>query len=349
MQNKPVFNRLAGALAPRIEVAGKSYLYFGGTAYLGIPRNESFLSHYVEGLRRFGINNGTSRGNNVQLGIYDEAEAFLAQKFGAEAALVSSSGYLAAQLAVKHLQHWGQLVYAPGSHPALWLNEEPQAEGSFTDWAQAIVQTINESDKERWVLVSNSMNNLFPDIHDFAFASAINPDKQVLLIVDDSHGIGVNYNGLGAFSALPVASNIKTVVVASLAKALGVSAGLVLGPQQLIGELKQSHEFLGASPPVAAGLFAAMHADEIYKTELGKLQNLCQLMAQSLAGKNDWHFITGFPVFFCKNADLSRQLLAKDMLISAFPYPDKDGEIINRIVLSSWHSETDIKELLAAL
>lgn len=349
MQTEPVFNQLEGALAPRIEVGGKSYLYFGGTAYLGIPRNEEFLKHYTEGLQKFGINNGTSRGNNVQLGIYDEAEAFLAQKHGAEASLVSSSGYLAAQLTVKHFQNWGEVAYAPACHPALWLNGEPQVGGSFKAWAESIVQAINQSPKERWVLVSNSMNNLFPEVYDFAFVKNIDTNKQVLLIVDDSHGIGVNYKGLGAVAALPVAPNLKTLVVASMAKALGVDAGLVLGPKELIGELKQQNEFLGASPPAAAGLYACMQADEIYGSELNKLQNLCQLMAQSLAGKNDWHFIPGFPVFFCKNADLSKQLLAKDVLISAFPYPDKDGEMINRIVLSSWHSETDIKELLAAL
>ncbi len=350
MSIQPTFNQLQGSLAPRIAVAGKSYLYFGGTAYLGIPKNEAFLRSYIQGLEQFGLNNGTSRNNNIQLGIYGEAEKHLAKKFGAEAALVSSSGYLAAQLAVKNLSSWGTVCYAPACHPALWLAEEPRtAETSFGAWAESLVETINRSEQERWVLISNSMNNLFPEIYDFSFMEQIDPSKQLLLIVDDSHGLGINNKGLGAFSVMPVTKHVETVVVASMAKALGVDAGLVLGSEKVIARLKQSNEFLGASPPAAAGLFALMQADALYAAELGKLQALAKSMAAALAGKKGWHFIPDFPVFFCKNADLSQRLLAKNILISSFPYPDKDGETINRIVLSSWHSEKDLKELITAL
>lgn len=349
MQAKAVFNQLKGALAPTIEANGKSYLYFGGTAYLGIPQNEEFLGFYLEGIKRFGLNNGTSRNNNIQLAIYDQAEQHAAQRLGAEAALISSSGYLAAQLTVKNLKDWGQLRYAPNCHPALWIDEEPKVDGSFADWAQNIVAEINGSKQRQWVIVSNSMNNLFPEIYDFSFLEQVDKHKQLLLIVDDSHGIGINNRGLGAFMALPKAPNIENIVVASMAKALGVDAGLVLGGEKVIGQLKQSNEFLGASPPAAAGLFAFMQAAKIYSEELKKLHQLTQLLASKLEQQKGWHFIPDFPVFFCKNADLSQQLMEKNILVSAFPYPDKDGDIINRVVLSSWHSEDAIEELALIL
>lgn len=349
MQAKAIFNQLKGALAPTIDANGKSYLYFGGTAYLGIPQNEEFLSYYLEGIKQFGLNNGTSRNNNIQLGIYDQAEQHAARRFGAEAALISSSGYLAAQLTVKNLNGWGELRYAPNCHPALWINEEPKVNGSFADWAQNIVAEINTSKTQQWVIVSNSMNNLFPEIYDFSFLEQVDKHKQLLLIVDDSHGIGVNNQGLGAFVALPKAPNVERIVVASMAKALGVDAGLVLGGEKVIGQLKQSNEFLGASPPAAAGLFAFMQADKIYTDELKKLNQLTKLLASKLEQEKNWHFIPGFPVFFCKNADLSQQLMEKNILVSAFPYPDKDGGIINRVVLGSWHSEAAIEELVTAL
>lgn len=349
MQAKAIFNQLKGALAPTIDANGKSYLYFGGTAYLGIPQNEEFLSYYLEGIRQFGLNNGTSRNNNIQLAIYDQAEQHAAQRFRSEASLISSSGYLAAQLTVKNLKSWGELRYAPNCHPALWISEEPKIDGSFADWSQNIVAEINGSKEQQWVIVSNSMNNLFPEIYDFSFLEQVDKRKQLVLIVDDSHGIGINNQGLGAFTALPKASNIEKVVVASMAKALGVDAGIVLGSEKIIGQLKQSNEFLGASPPAAAGIFAFMRADKIYTKELKKLNRLTQLLASKLEQKKGWHFIPNFPVFFCKNADLSRQLMEKNILVSAFPYPDKDGDIINRVVLSSWHSEAAIEELIAAL
>lgn len=343
------FDQLKTALSAHIEVGGEDFLYFGGTAYLGIPQDEAFLQYYIEGIKRFGLNNGTSRSNNVQLGIYKEAEDFVAQKFGAEAALITSSGYLAAQLLIKHFANAGQLRYAPGAHPALWLNGDPKTEGGFKAWATRLVQEINESEADNWVLISNSMNNLYPEIFDFSFVQQINANKTLVLIVDDSHGIGVNNDGLGAYKGIPKAKNLSVVVVASMAKALGVDAGLILGTSPLIQELKKSEIFLGASPPASAGLFALMQADAIYRSAHQKLQKNVKQLSNALDGMKDWHFVEGFPVFLSKNVELSNRLFQKRILISSFPYPDKDGPVINRVVLSSWHDEAAISALIKAI
>ena len=345
MQEK--FNNLKSPLANKIIAKGDEYLYFGGTAYLGIPQNKKFLQLYLKGLSLYGLNNGTSRSNNVQLGIYDEVEQYAAIKFGSQAALITSSGYLAAQLTIKNLADFGKIRYAPATHPALWHQQIPNVSGAFPSWLKNIVDEINNSEKENWVIISNSMNNLFPEIYDFSLLQQIN--KKVLLIVDDSHGIGINNNGLGVFKTLPKSINIEVLVVASMAKALGVDAGIVLGNAERINQLKKSNEFLGASPPAAAGLYAFMKAEKIYETELKKLYQGMQTLHQALLKNDDWQFIDEFPVYLSKNADLSQKLAAKNILISSFAYPDKDGPIINRIVLSSWHSKTAIAYLLEAL
>jgi 8-amino-7-oxononanoate synthase len=343
------FKQLKKSLSSHIMVDDKSYLYFGGTAYLGIPQNEEFIRHYVEGIKKFGLNNGTSRGNNVQLEIYDEAEKFAANKFGSQDCLITSSGYLAAQLAIKSISNFGELRYAPDTHPALWLNGDPKTTGSFRDWAMLIVDEINTSKIKNWVIVSNSMNNLYPEIYDFSFIKNIVIDKQVILLVDDAHGIGINNNGLSALSSIPTGQNIEILIVASMAKALGVDAGLVLGSAQIISQLKSTNYFLGASPPSAAGLFAFMQSDKIYTTELDKLKNNMLALSKPLQMGSNWQFIPEFPVFLSKNADISRKLLEQDIVISSFPYPKKDSEILNRIVLSSWHTQADIQKLIASL
>jgi 8-amino-7-oxononanoate synthase len=349
MQSNISFSHLKEPLGATISSNGKRYLYFGGTAYLGIPQNEDFLKLYVEGIKKFGLNNGTSRNNNVQLGIYNDVEAYTAKKYGADAALITSSGFLAAQIAVQYLSRLGEVRYAPVTHPALWLNGQPKIEGSFTAWDDIIVDEINNSPKENWVIISNSMNNLFPEIYDFSFLKRINQEKEVILLVDDSHGIGINNKGLSALSICAQSENIKTLVIASMAKALGVDAGMIIGDGNVINELKQSNAFFGASPPAAAGLFAFMMAEKIYTRELKTLNANIDQLTNALSGNPDWHFIPNFPVFLSKNIDISERLIKQDILISSFPYPDKDGEMINRIVLSSWHKETDIKKLINAL
>ncbi|RWU07655.1 aminotransferase class I/II-fold pyridoxal phosphate-dependent enzyme [Pedobacter chitinilyticus] len=349
MSTQEHFNHLNQKLSATIAVSGNEYLYFGGTAYLGIPQNKDFISLYIEGIERYGLNNGTSRGNNVQLGIYDEAEAFIAQKYGAEAALISSSGYLSAKLVVQHYATYGNIRYAPNSHPALWLKGDPKNNLAFEDWSKQIVEEINSSEAEKWVLLSNSMNNLYPEIYDFGFLQEISPAKKIVLIVDDSHGIGILNAGIGALPNVPKLEQIEVIVVASMAKALGLDAGLVLGSKQAIQQLKQSDEFYGASPPAAAGLYAFINANDIYHKAYQKLQDNVKKTTSLLQESTTWHYVDGFPVFLCKQEGVAQQLLEEKILISSFPYPDRNGKILNRIVLSSWHSEADISKLVSAL
>ncbi len=349
MQNEINFSHLQKPFGRHITAKGRAYLYFGGTAYLGIPQNKDFLKLYIEGINKFGLNNGTSRSNNVQLAIYDEVEQFAANKFNAANALITSSGFLAAQIAVDFLSNLGEFRYAPATHPALWQKSAPITSGEFSSWSESIVHEINSSFRKEWIILSNSMNNLYPEIYDFSFLTKIDSSKRIVLLVDDSHGIGINNKGSSALSAIPKCENVKTMIVASMAKALGVDAGIIFGDNDLVAELKQTNSFFGASPPAAAGVFAFMMAGEIYQKELEKLNKNTALLEKALAGNADWHFIQNFPVFFSKNTDISKRLLEHDILVSSFPYPDKDGEILNRIVLSSWHEEDDITKLINSL
>lgn len=340
------FSAINQPFGNKIAVDGKSYLYFGGTAYLGIPQNQDFINLYIEGIKKFGLNNGTSRSNNIQLGIYDEAENIAAARYGAEAALITSSGYLAAQLTVKALSNLGKVSYAPATHPSLWLNEQPTSSHSFTAWQAETVERINTSTEQNWVLISNSMNNLVPEIYDFDFVKEINKDKNIVLIVDDSHGIGVNNNGLGAIYGLPKQANVEIVVIASMAKALGIDAGIVLAASKIIHLLKNTNTFIGASPSTAAGLYAFIHGEEIYQNALNKLQQNMQLF--ETASNLTWKYEYGFPVYIPGgiNAD---DLLQKKILISSFPYPDPKGNLLDRIVLSSWHEKADIEKLINSI
>lgn len=344
----PDFKSIDQPFSNKINIDGTSYLYFGGTAYLGIPQNQDFIDLYIEGVKKFGLNNGTSRTNNIQQGIYDEAEKVAAARYGAEAALITSSGYLAAQLTVKALCRLGKVIYGPAAHPALWLVENQTKNLMlFRDWVTETIERINSSEEKTWVLISNSMNNLVPEIYDFDFAKELSKDKNIILVVDDSHGIGVNNNGIGAIVNLPKQENIENVVVASMAKALCVDAGLVLASNKIINQLKITNTFIGASPPSPAGLYAFIHAEEIYRNALNKLKNNMVMFekASNLTWKHEWDF----PVYLLGDINFSQRLLQKQILISSFPYPNPTDEILDRIVLSAWHEKEDIEKLIAAI
>src|SRR5690606_14407909 len=74
------FQELHQPIGRIIRQAGKGYHFFGGTAYLGLSTNEEYTELFKEGVDRYGLNNGTSRSNNVQLGIYKDAESNMASR-----------------------------------------------------------------------------------------------------------------------------------------------------------------------------------------------------------------------------------------------------------------------------
>lgn len=323
----------------------KDYLFFGGTAYLGLLVNEAYIDLYKEGLSKYGLNNGTSRNNNIQLDIFDLAEHRAASRFGFDGALLVSSGYLAAQMVVKSLSNGRKLLYAPHSHPALWLDTNPNVDGNMDSWLREMVQKINDTnDDDEFVIVSNAMDNLTPEHYDFSPLLAINPDKKVILLVDDSHGIGVvRANSTSTDLSIFDDSTIEVVVIASLAKGLGTDAGMILSSNKWIARFRKSPFFTGASPASPASMYAFTHSQDIYMSEFEKLQQNIEIFA-NLIGDRLSH-ISKFAVFSSKDPELYQKLVHNGYLISSFPYPLETDPPLNRIVLSSLHLEDDLKKL----
>ena len=83
-----------------ITIENKDYLYFGGTAYLGLPTHPEFQEVLFQSIKKWGTFYGSSRSSNIKLAIYNQFEDFFAQQIGAEASLTVSSGTLAGKLVI---------------------------------------------------------------------------------------------------------------------------------------------------------------------------------------------------------------------------------------------------------
>lgn len=322
----------------------RTYLFFGGTSYLGLLVNEAYIDVYKQGISIYGLNNGTSRNNNIQLGIFDIAEKAAALRFGFEDAILLSSGYLAAQLVVRSLALYGTVLYAPSSHPALWLDVNPGVSGLMDSWLRDVVKYINAADEKSFVIVSNALDNLTPQQYDFSPLLQIDPDKKIVLLVDDSHGIGVvRKNKVSTELSMFDNTGIDVVVVASLAKGMGTDAGIILSSNKWIQRFRKSSFFTGASPASPAFMYAFTNSQEIYLDEFKKLQQNIKLFAD-LIGNNLSH-IPNFPVFSSTKPELYQKLVQEGFLISSFPYPLETDPPLNRIVLSSLHDADDLKKI----
>jgi len=345
MRNKEdLLRRLPAVTGRQISLEGQEYLFFGGTAYLGLLNQEEFQDLHIQGMQIYGVNNGTSRNNNVQLGIYEEAEEELAQRFGMESALLLSSGYLAAQLAIKVFAKKGKVYYAPKVHPALWLTDNPKVEMEYMEWVQQTVNEINQATETDFVIVSNSLDNMNPQRYDFELFHAVSESKNLLFIIDDSHGIGIVHKNAFSVDLESFSSGSKSVLlVASLAKGLGLDAGAIFGPKALLEELKLHPIFMGASPPSPASMYALVKSQKIYEASFDRMQQNLAWISKDLPEQA--LFYPGFPVISFKEEKLVSFLMEHKVIIASFPYPLPTDPLLNRVVIHANHSLEDLKKL----
>lgn len=347
--NPEEFRKLQTGTARMINVHSTEYLFFSGTDYLGIAQNEAFKNLYIEGIQQWGFNNGTSRNNNVQLDIYNIAENNAAQRYGAENAIVSSSGYLAAQLVVQHFHEVQNWIFSPQTHPAIWLNKKPVVGiQDFEEWKKSTIKTINESKENKFVVVSNAVDPQTPAILNFEEFNQIDVSKEVILIIDDSHGIGfTRNNGKGVYETLPQTKNIQSIVVASMAKGLGIRAGVILGTHAIIESLRKTGMYIGASPASPASLHAYIHGESIYEKAYQQLIENNQYFRSRLP--ISLNHVPELPIYVSDNENLFEVLKNKHILISSFSYPSATDPLLNRIIINSAHTQKDIDQLVKAL
>lgn len=349
---------------------GQEYLFFSGTSYLGIGHQADFKTALLEGMNRYGTVFSASRNNNLQLKIYDEAEFFLADWTRAEAALTVTSGLLAGQLAVNLLKNRGItynrktiFIYAPSAHPAVWEAPPQYLFQNQADFEANILATIHKEKDNSLVVVANAIDMLRCQHFDFSWITQIPDNQDITLLIDDSHGIGITgENGAGIFQKIRALAqpNIQVIVIASLAKALGIPGGVILSDAKTMVQIRQNPLFVGASPIVPAYLFAFLAAQPMYYEVRKKLISNIELFKNLINKPSDssspvnkpkdssliiHHTSFNYPVFFTPVNALFDYLFAKKIFISHFAYPKPNDPPITRVVLSALHTKADIEYL----
>lgn len=342
----------SGAAMPDrvVLINNQPFLFFSGTAYLCMNHNHAFTRLLFEGMQLYGTSYGSSRSGNFSMPVYDTAEQVMAEKFGAEAALTLSSGFMSAQLVIRHFETKGVFLYAPDSHPALLRTKEDYYTGSFSDWQKRVNALIREEGRSNFVVIGNSLDPLKLQPYEFSWINELPADKTITVILDDSHGLGVTgRDGNGIYASLSANPNIQIVVVSSLAKAMGMPGGLILANRDLISSFRKSAYFSAASPMAPAYLHAFLHADRIYEKEQEQLLQNIRYFQDRLPVESGIRFVKDYPVFACPDPDLARFLQERNILISSFAYPTPADEIITRIIINSHHTFADLDTLLAAI
>ncbi|MGB7393983.1 MAG: aminotransferase class I/II-fold pyridoxal phosphate-dependent enzyme [Pricia sp.] len=333
-----------------IVLKGKKYLYFGGTAYLGLQTDEDFQQLFIENIRKYGTNYGASRQSNVRISLFEQAENHLADFVGAEACATVSSGYLAGQWVAQALNNkTHRFFYAPNSHCAM----APVKTKHYTTFT-ALNIAIREHLRDRQnpptpVVFLDAIDFSGCNYPDFEPLQLLPLDK-ILLVVDDSHGIGiVGKKGEGIYRMLSRLTIGELLVCCSLGKGFAIQGGAVFGRRERISELMNTPFFGGASPAAPAALATLMDAESLYSQKRKKLRKNIALFRESLKNPKKFSGMKNHPAFSFADVQLTEYLEQNGILLTHFPYPDDQAHVMSRIVLSAHHREEDVARLTGLL
>ena len=327
-----------------ITINNQEYLWFGGTSYLGMAHHQGFRENFAKALMQYGMSWGSSRNNNIRLDIYEKAEIELAKFANMPAALTTSSGMWAGQLVTHFLQQQNAtFYYAPKTHPALWqsnsLNLRDWEKGlSYADWAKIIVKKIKESEEENIVICSDAVGSPYVEIFDFQWINDLPKDKNITIVVDASHSLGVHHSIIQSF-------NHSIIVTSSLNKALAMSGGVIFADEETIAQIRQMPMFAGASPMMPALLDTFVNSTNFYTEQQQKLsENIAYF--NCLIPKNTFlDFIENYPAYCTYQEGFFDYLKQNGIMTACFPYPTATDKPVTRLVISALHTKEDLEKL----
>lgn len=324
-----------------IRVKGVEYLYFGGTNYLGMTTNVDFQNILFQSIKKWGTAHGSSRNSNVKLSIYDIAENLLAKNMGSAEALTVSSGMLAGKLVVEHLSKTTDLLFHfPDTHPALRnasslpIIEKGKLNPRLFDKSIATI-----------TVVTDAIPSLCVEPIDLNILFEIPKEKEINLVIDESHSLGIYGN---EWQKALEKENIKIIRMGSLAKALGLSGGVIAGDSAFISEIRNLDSFIGASGMNPAFLETYVNAQELYQSQKLKLQQNLYYIDQNFINREGFTFHADYPLIYFESEAVSKKLLENKIITTSFEYPTSSGKL-NRIVITSNHTTLDLEHLMAQL
>ncbi|MEP7266262.1 MAG: aminotransferase class I/II-fold pyridoxal phosphate-dependent enzyme [Saprospiraceae bacterium] len=328
-----------------VNINAKEHLFFGGTAYLGIHARPEFGALVKEGIELYGTNYGASRLGNVPVPVFEEAEKKIENWLDAPSALMVSSGTLAGRLMLEALGDIYYFHYGSNAHIAINSSFKKNQAEHFNCSIEETLDYIHLTNHDHHVITFNTVDALTATSPSLDWITRLPKNKKVVLIVDDSHGIGIlGDSGRGLYQKIK-SLHRDTIMISSLGKAMGLPAGVIVGPAEYIALARSHPLFGGSSPMVPAYAYAFTRADQIYDSALLQLKENISYFHNIIKSKDLFRYLEGFPVFCTDRQDLAAYLEFHEIIIPHFAYPGPKNKVYTRVIINALHTPSDLEKL----
>lgn len=326
-----------------IEIDKEQYLYFGGTAYLGLPTNNDFQEVVIQNIRKWGTTYGSSRSANIKLTAYENGETFLAKHIKAESAVTVSSGMLAGKLVIDVLnKNTDGFFHFSHIHTAIKTNSLPV----FIN--DKINPKLLDPQPERITILADGVPSFQTRAIDLSVLAAIPDHKEITLVIDESHSFGIlGENGCGIYSEIDLPAKRK-IMISSLGKAFGLNGGVIASDTSFINQIKEQDIFISAAGMNPAFVQTLADAAALYKSQHQKLLQNLNYIDQKLIKNHTIKFDKTYPLIYLKNDNLIDVLKANKIIIANFKYQENANNL-NRIVVTANHLSEDLDKLISII
>ncbi len=367
----------AGKLGPRYTIQGqgrKEFLRMNANNYLGMALRQEVIDSEEKAARELGAGPGAVRFISGTFQTHVELEEKLARFHGKQAAMLFSSAYAAVMGTLSPLISSDTIVISDQlnhnciinairlSHPK---DKKVYRHNDMGELDKALEESVGAC--RRVLLTTDGIFSMRGDhaslreIADLQARYEGSFEEGIILVVDDSHGVGA-FGATGRGTMEFTGERRIDLLIATLGKALGVNGGYVASDAAVIAFLRETSPFYVYSNPITPSeARAALTALEILDSPDGRrllerLRSLTARFEEGLAGLG-YEVIRGehpvVPLMIRDTrttAELVRYLKEHGILATGlnFPVVPKGDEEI-RFQLCADHTEADIDFVLEVL
>ena len=366
-----------GERGPRYRLAGEGhqpFLKMNSNNYLGMALRAELRGAEEAATEDFGVGPGAVRFISGTYQAHVDLEAALAAFHGREAGMIFSSAYAAVLGVLVPLTTAETVVISDELNHNCIINamrlSRPKDKQVYKhlDLADLDAKLAAAAGTcRRVILVTDGIFSMrgdhapLPEILEIARRHDGNFPENVVVMVDDSHGVGA-FGRTGRGTEESTGSGPADVLVATLGKALGVNGGYVTGSRVLTSYLRETSPTYIYSNPITVGeCAAALAALEILDSPQGSSlldhlramtsrfeQGLLRLGYETIPGE---HPVTPLMVRdTAKTTALVAHLRKHGVLATGLKYPVVPrGDESIRFQISADHTPADVDSVLAAL
>ena len=328
-----------------LEATGKKYLYFGGTAYLGLPTKKKFQKLLINNILKWGTSYGSSRNANIELSAYENGEKFLAQFIKSQATITVSSGMLAGKITIDVLQsQTDQFFHYQNIHTAI------KSQNSIPLFIQnELNPRLLDNTKERITIVTDAVPSFSTEPIDLSFLNLIPTNKEITLVIDESHSLGIlGRNGCGIFSTIANPNIKRKIMLSSLGKAFGLTGGVIASDFDFIHQIKINDSFVSSAGMNPAFVQTICDAEKVFLEQHQKLKDNLKYLKNNLVENHSIKFNNKYPLIYLKTDSINTVLEKNKIIITNFKYAE-DVKNLNRIVITANHKKRDLDLIIAIL